>query len=397
MTDFSTLKLSWVALLTIIGLSWIEPSYAKSVLISRVYDQNLGRGLEVIARIKVIDENNEPVSQQLDEKDFTIKADGKAVEGFTLRKPDAVTPDPSRIIILLDMSGSMNDPDANNQVRGMAAIKAIRSFIKSIETKNLPTEIAILPFAENGSSCGGGYLPPPVEINTISQKFLVSNRKFLDTELSELEKKFIGDKSQRPCGATNIREPLKNAIQYFRSNYTRKQYGNQPQIRLGIILLSDGYDPYLSNRNKPDLKNLEKLLKDNRAITLHTLGYGSENQNDTSKVDITVLERLAKASGGVKKFSANGAEISEALDKFLKALLGEYEIIYKPTNTERGSEQTVEVSVDGVSTQKQFRLNNNPTLPGHIRVQILVMTIIAGGILAYLPFLVWTRLLEKNA
>ncbi len=396
MTDFSIQKLSWIALLTI-GLAGIQPGYAKSVSISRVYDQNLGTGLEVFTRVKVIDDNNEPVLQQLEKKDFTIKADGKTVENFTLSKPDDVTPDPSHIIILLDMSGSMNDLDANTQARGVAAIKAIRSFINSIKSQNLQVKIAIIPFAEDGLNCGGGYVPPPVDINTISQTFSVSTSDVINTKLSELEKKFTGDKSQRPCGATNIREPLKEAIEYFRSNYTRKQYANQPQIRLGIILLSDGYDPYLSNPNKPDLKNLEKLLRDNPRITLHTLGYGSENKSNTSKVDITVLKQLAKASGGVQKFSANGSEINEALDKFLKALLGEYEIIYKPTNTERGSEQTVEVFVDGVSAQEKFRLNNNPTLPSDIRLKIVLITFMAGVIFGYLPFLVWRRLLEKNA
>ncbi len=90
---------------------------------------------------------------------------------------------------MLDVTGSMNKLDQNNQIRGLAAIAAIRSFIKDIKEKEYPSKIAFVPFAEDGENCGGGYLPPPVNDDILS-KFYSSEAPELKKQISELENSF---------------------------------------------------------------------------------------------------------------------------------------------------------------------------------------------------------------
>ncbi|NEP60127.1 MAG: VWA domain-containing protein [Symploca sp. SIO2G7] len=392
MTVFSTLKLSLITLLTIV-LSPLPPAYANSIAISRLYDWNQ----RVYVRVKVVDDNNVPI-KSLNQADFTVESNGESIEDFTLIKPDDVKPDPSRLIILLDMSGSMNSPDNSGEIRGIAATQAIRSFTNYIETQNLPTEVTVIPFAKRGQGCGkDGYTPPVVTSEAISNKFFAPGSTELLNQLSSIERKFQEEKKyKRPCGSTDIRQPLKTAIQYFKTNYADDENISEPKTRLGIILISDGYDQVLSSAPS-ELGELEKLIENSPLITINTLGYGLSDGKGEDRVDTVVLERIATASGGFNKFSGDETEIQAALEDFLTALLGEYEIIYQPTITERESQQTVEVGFATVSAQKRFRINSLPTLPLDTRVQILALTLGLGLILVVLPFLSWRWLLEKNA
>ncbi|NES18481.1 MAG: VWA domain-containing protein [Symploca sp. SIO3E6] len=392
MTVFSTLKLSLITLLTIV-LSPLTPASANSIAISRLYDWNQ----RVYLRVKVVDDNNVPI-KNLNQADFTVTANGEPIENFTLVKPEDVKPDPSRLIILLDMSGSMNSPDNSGEIRGIAATQAIRSFTNYMETQNLPTEVTVIPFAKRGQGCGNeGYTPPLVTSEAISNKFFAPGSTELLNQLSSIERKFKEKKKyKRPCGSTDIRQPLKTAIQYFQTNYAEDENISAPKTRLGIILISDGYDQVLSS-DPSELGKVEKLIKNSPLITINTLGYGLSNGKGEDRVDTVVLERIAKASGGFNKFSGDEAEIQAALEDFLTALLGEYEINYQPTITERESQQTVEVGFATVSAKKRFRINSLPTLPLDTRVQILALTLGLGLILVVLPFLSWRWLLEKNA
>ena len=394
MTVFSTLKLSLITLLTIV-LNPLTAAYANSIAISRLYDWNQ----RVYVRVKVADDNNLPI-QNLDQADFTVKSNGESIEDFTLVKPKDVQPDPSRLIILLDMSGSMNSPDNSGEIRGIAATQAIRSFTNYMGTKNLPTEVTVIPFAKRGQGCGkNGYTPPLVTSEAISNQFFPPGSTELLNQLSSIESKFQEEqKYKRPCGSTDIRQPLKTAIQYFKTNYSEDENISEPKIRLGIILISDGYDQVLSS-DPSELGELEKLIENSPLITINTLGYGLTDGKGKDRVDTVVLERIAKASRGrgFNKFSGDETEIQAALEEFLTALLGEYEISYQPTISERESQQTVEVGFATVSAQKKFRINSLPTLPLDTRVQILALTLGLGLILVVLPFLSWRWLLEKNA
>ncbi|NEQ39737.1 MAG: VWA domain-containing protein, partial [Okeania sp. SIO3I5] len=295
MTDFSILKHSAICLLSL-TVAWQPSIAAETLKIVKSYDENnTEHQVEAVIEFKVLDEENR-LKEGLNKKDIELKSNGELVDDFRLIKPDEKKPAPSNIIILLDVTGSMNQLDRNNQIRGLAAIAAIRSFIKDIDEKEYPSKIALVPFAEDGEKCGDGYLPPPVNDSALS-KFYSPEAPELKKQLSDLENRF-NSKNKKPCGRTNIRQPLGSAIRYLNNNSPFLEEGSQEESRLGIILVSDGYDPVLSQQNKSELNKLEELIKESPEITIHTLGYGY-SQGNNSEIDPEVLKKLAQASGGI--------------------------------------------------------------------------------------------------
>lgn len=399
MTVFSTLKHSTICLFSL-TIGWVYPVCAETLEIIKTYDQtNKNNEVEAVIQFKVIDDKNR--LKVLDKKDISsVTSNGESVETFKLIKPEDSSPDPSRIIILLDMSGSMKLKDSSGQVRGLAALQAIRSFIDYLKSNNYPSQVAVVPFAADGNSCGGGYLPPPVD-NVALSKFYSPNSETLNTEISNLENTFKPDNRNLPCGGTDIRNPVKNAVEYLKNNYLplvdSENIEEESIERLGIILVSDGVDNILSaSKSKKDreLSQLETLLESNIDITLHTLGYGEEGS-----IDIEVLQRLANASGGVNLFSANATEINKALKIFLESLLGKYEIRYKPTSIKQYELEKVGITVAGISESKEeeFRIQNIPSLPLRTRIWILTGTLVFCGIFGLVPFLGWRWWLEREA
>ena len=397
MTDFSILKHSAICLLSL-TLTWRPSVAAETLKIVKSYDENNTKHqVEAVIKFQLLDENNKPqtLKEELNKEDIKLKSNGKLVDNFTLKKPDEKKPDPNNIIILLDVTGSMNKLDQNNQIRGLAAIAAIRSFIKDIKEKEYPSKIALIPFAEGGKNCGGGYVPPPVNDDILS-KFYSSEAPELKKQLLELENSF-NSKNKRPCGSTNIRQPLGNAIKYLKNNSPFLAKGSKEPSRLGIILVSDGFDPVLSQKEKSELNELEELIKDSPEITIHTLGYGSSQGTEYDNIDPEVLERLAQASGGIFLFSANSKEISNALDTFLVSLLGEYEIRYQPTSIKQYKKETVELTVEELSEEKKFRINNVPSLPFTSRMWILGGALFGGIIFGVAPFIGWRWYIERQS
>ena len=397
MTDFSILKHSAICLLSL-TLTWRPSVAAETLKIVKSYDENNTKHqVEAVIKFQLLDENNKPqtLKEELNKEDIKLKSNGKLVDDFTLKKPDEKKPDPNNIIILLDVTGSMNKPDQNNQIRGLAAIAAIRSFIKDINEKEYPLKISLVPFAEDGENCGGGYLPPPVNDDILS-KFYSSEAPELKKQLLELENSF-NSKNKRPCGSTDIRQPLGNAIKYLKNNSPFLAKGSKEPSRLGIILVSDGFDPVLSQKEKSELNELEELIKDSPEITIHTLGYGSSQGIEYDGIDPEVLEKIAQASGGIFLFSANSKEISNALDTFLVSLLGEYEIRYQPTSIKQYKKETVELTVGELSEEKEFRISNVPSLPFITRMLILGGTLIFCTIFGLLPFIAWRWYIEQQS
>ena len=398
MTVFSTLKHSTICLFSL-TIGWVYPVCAETLEIIKTYDQtNKKHEVEAVIQFKVIDDKNR--LKLIEKNNITITSNGEPVEKFRLIKPEDSSPDPSRIIILLDMSGSMKWKDSSGQVRGLAALQAIRSFIDYLKINNYPSEVAVVPFATDGPKCGGGYVPPPVDNNALS-KFYSPSSETLNTEISNLENTFNPDNRNLPCGGTDIRNPVKNAVEYLKTNYplpsdSLDEESTEEPIRLGIILLSDGFDRVLSDsklQEDKELSQLETFLKNNKNdITLHTLGYGEEGS-----IDIEVLQRLASASGGVNLFSANARQINEALKEFLVSLVGKYEIHYKPTSIKQYELEKAEITVAGLSEAKEFRIQNIPSLPLSTRIFILTGTLVFSGIFGLLPFLGWRWWIEREA
>lgn len=400
MTVFSTLKHSTFYLFSFV-IGWSYPLCAETLEILKTYDQNnKNNEVEAVIQFKIADDKNK--LKFIDKSDVSITSNGEYIENFRLIKPEDTTPDPSRIIILLDMSGSMALNDSSGQVRGIAALQAIRSFIDYLKSDNYPSEVAVVPFATDGFGCApGAYLPPPVD-NIALSKFYSPSSETLITEISNLENTFNLDNSKLPCGGTDIRNPVKNAVEYLNSNYsaevTSEGLEEETSERLGIILLSDGFDQILSDSKLQDdkeLGQLETFLKKNKNdITLHTLGYGEEGSED---IDIEVLQRLASASGGINLFSANSRQINEALTEFLVSLVGKYEINYKPTSIKQYELEKAEITVGEHSEEKEFRIQNIPSLSLQNRILILAGTLVFCSIFGLLPFLGWRWWLEREA
>ncbi|NEQ41602.1 MAG: hypothetical protein F6K40_37580, partial [Okeania sp. SIO3I5] len=138
------------------------------------------------------------------------------------------------------------------------------------------------------------------------------------------------------------------------------------------------------------------LIKESPEITIHTLGYGY-SQGNNSEIDPEVLKKLAQASGGIFLFSANSTEINQALDTFLVSLLGEYEIRYQPTSIKQYEKETVKITVGELSAEEKFRINNIPSLPFITRMLILGGTLIFCFIFGLLPFIGWQWYIEQQS
>ncbi|WRH67828.1 MAG: hypothetical protein RSE13_05770 [Planktothrix sp. GU0601_MAG3] len=206
---------------------------------------------------------------------------------------------------------------------------------------------------------------------------------------------------------------------------------NQPQPRLSIILLSDGY------HNKPneeqDFENLRALLKRNEQIIVHTLGYGLtpeqlgqkyglgraatrrdiEKEKEKGKgklkgkgkvpeaefVDQARLAEIAQLTGGISEFSADAQTVAEKLNLFLNALLGEYQITYSEPNPERGSKHDVKVMVQSVESKPKgytiTAFGRSLPLPTRLIMLLVIFIVLIGG--GVVPFWLWAEHLKREA
>jgi hypothetical protein len=355
-------------------------------------------------------------------------------------------------IFLLDMSGSMKHRDKRNQVKLDGAIQAIQEFIDAtddlIKTTdnqgiNAQVNVSIVPFGEAGDGCeDGGY---KVDNNKLDDFFDVGMEKSkLESELKNLKKVEI----EELCAATNIYDPLTKAIRFFSEErgdprfYPDKKTG-QPSPRLSIILLSDGYHstPNNEQQEKREFDELLSVIKRNRNIVVHSLGYGlkpkeladkyrKENEfykeeatrddlfyTRNGKVDLPPdkvpadefldrdrLDEIARKTGGICKISGNAQAVGNALIVFLDALLGGYEITYTDPNPIRAERHEVQVKVDSrhVSTElsepKPYRITSfGWPLPSWIRLTMFVGVFLAMGIGGAVPFYFWGKYLKREA
>ncbi len=374
---------------------------------------------EVTVRISVTDGQNRPVVDLLD-TDFQLIVDDLDLqfESRNWRRPQDVVPPPAWVIVLLDMSGSMNQPDSRGTTKLQGALESITQFKNSIYERldtvpetNIP-QIAIVPFGEPGENCKGF----PVTQNELD-KFFPANAVLLDNHLDFLSK-------QAPCAATNLYEPLSKAIRFLSNTqdprFAHSEESQQPKPRLSIILLSDGY--HTEGKEAEDFEVLKLLIRQNPEITIHTLGYGltpeelgekynlkgAATRNDIGSeipadefVDQARLAEISQLAGGISEFSADAATVAEKLQVFLNALLGEYEISYVQPNADRNSSHTVKVLIDadqGViqSNLQKYRVTGFGRILGrNVRLKIFVFTLLIMGAAGVLPFWIWSNHLSE--
>lgn len=428
---------------------YINPGFAQVEnleIIEAIPERNEGK---VTLRVKVYDQNNKPVrGRQKNEFNLTVcppKADPKTGECQTLNQADInlKIPQPKElppawVIVLLDFSGSMKQFDSSGgKTKLEGAIAAIRKFNQDLAKKGENTKISIVPFGKGGKNCPGNQVRKKELDN-----FVLAGKKKVEQTLKKLESKL-----DNLCAATDIYEPLRQAVQFFGNpedtRFNLPANSNLPQPRRSIILLSDGYHSIYGNReNEPELEaqDFEKMmfmLKSYPNITVHTLGYGLTPQQlqqkydlkqfptirDISKrggkksngseklrgfaaeefVDQRRLQQIAGVTNGIAEFSGNAENISTSLTEFLEALFDEYQINYiQPINADRGSLHNVQVS---------FKLPNNlvdselepyvfpwvsRSLPPLTRIIIFLFTLAAllgGGVI---PFLLWAKSIKRE-
>ncbi|MGC9503155.1 MAG: vWA domain-containing protein [Baaleninema sp.] len=379
---------------------------------------------EIILRVRVTEDGERP-AMWLEEEDFQVVVDGDSTIEFSATSPDETEPPPAWIVVLMDMSGSMNQNDRSGRRKLDGAIAATRGFVEEISDRGENTKIAILPFGEGRGTCQG-YEVTEAAIN---QRFFPA---------SDFKQQNILDRlaSQTPCASTNIYDPLSTAIRLLGDEDDRRFYlpddlpedSTEPEPRLSVILLSDGYH----NRDfeERDFAALVDLLKRHDNIVVHTLGYGlttaelgekyklgrpatrADIQSKTKPdnpvpdeefVDEERLREIAEASGGIAEFSAQADEISEALQLFLNALLGEYEIVYIEPNAERGSthEVKVQATVNGEEIQTKGKSYIIQVFGREVsRGTRLTMTVVVLMLLGFggvLPFWKWSHWLKEQA
>lgn len=386
------------------------------------------KGDQITTRVYVTGEKNVPIESLRDNK-FELLVDDQTLtyKDFDWKRPGEGSPPPSYTIVLLDMSGSMRAEDSQGTSRIEGALTAIRQFknvlaerTKFVPEENIP-QIAIVPFGEGCSDDvkGDGYIVSSEQLS----RFFPVNGERIDGRISFLEK-------QVPCASTNLYEPIKTALAFLGDRSNRKFHiseddDSQKEPRLSIILLSDGF--HNAGNEAEEFKALSDDILQNPDIIVHSLGYGLTPEelginaglgrpavrNDINRglideeefVDAERLAEIANLTGGISEFSGDAVAVSEKLQIFLSALLGEYEITYTQPNAVRGSLHTVQALVqtpdDGYLVSEEaaytIRAIGSQPLPGAARASLFASTLFGMGIFGVLPFWAWSNKLKKDA
>jgi hypothetical protein len=383
-------------------------------------------------RIKVKDNADRPVVT-LTDQNFQLLIDKQPLifNPQDWKSPKESVPPPAWIVVLIDMSGSMKNKDARNQVKLKGALSAIRKFQETLTKRsenlafeNIP-QIALVPFGQPGPNCQGF----PVEIVSLDKFFAATDFKlqnhvdYLDTLI--------------PCASTNLYEPLSKAVKMLSNTQDQRFFPTaegQQKPRLSVILMSDGYHSVGNEQN--DFDSLKSLLQRNQNITVHTLGYGLNPEelgrkyklnrvavrqdvwsgncsSDSTKapsgkvcdedfVDKNRLQEIAQLTGGISEFSADAQTVADKLNLFLDALLGEYEISFEQPTSERGSKHEAQVTIK--ESENSIASASIPytitvfgrSVPIQIRLGVLGLTALILGLGGILPFYFWSKSLKNE-
>lgn len=420
MIDSLIQKLKWGALVTSISLLPL-PVMANTVKVER-YSTN---GDEVTLRVSARKDDNSPI-EGLTEKQFEIETEGQTIQPNFAPKSAR---DKAYVVILLDMSGSMKNPDSGTKTQSKlsGAINAIRKFIDQASDEDIDLKISLVPFGYTGegtTTCKGVF---DVNESTITQNpFLdvTTSGSKLISRIQELEKVKV-------CASTKLAEPLLAAKDYLQKQVKEENsLTNQVPPKLITILLSDGYD----DSNKQQVKELVRKLKPQTEnepfIKVYTLGYGesleqlrnraqcntaisdsdltaqSVSQNCILRngdirefiIDEYLLETVANSTGGIYKLSANSTEVAKSFIDILKSER-EYKLVYKQPRAESGSSHKISVRVidpkmESEPTKIEFPIFQKLSLLERSGIFVFI------GVLCYVginSFRQWSRQLKQQA
>lgn len=367
---------------------------------------------QVTLRVKVKGENNRP-EMNLKSDNFQVLLENQPVKFTDWKNPEETTPPSARIIVLLDFSGSMQQPDMRGTSKFSGALEAIKAFIKVAKQRGGDTQVAIVPFGQSRGTCQ----VPPVNDQTLNTFLSVSDSKLQD-QIANLA-------NQTPCASTDIYTPLGEAVNFLARQYPPldpkiPEDQQTPRPRLSVIVLSDGFQN--TGNEKEEFDFLKKTLSRNPEISVHTLGYGKTpkelgreykcDQKPATRADIGVgkckvppeefvdqirLQEMAKLTGGIALFSANPQIIAQSLNEFLNALLGEYEITYTHPNPERGKTYEVQAVVNKSKSNTEYYRFLWSSLPLGTRLVMFGSTLTLLGVGGVVPFWLWGKYLKQKA
>ena len=406
-------KLSIAILLILAG---VNPCLAKLQSAEIVGNPTVNKN-RVTVRIKVKQTDGKP-ALDLEKDNFRLMVDGKPVD---LKPKDwksskEATPPPAWIVFLLDYSGSMKGKDSKGTTKLEGAIGAIRAFIAATAQRSGDTKVVVVPFGEGSGA--QAKCARPVTKDEINRFFPAGDAK-VENQLNSLVE-------GNPCASTNIYDPVAETVNFFNNPQDDRFVEREGEVRprMSVILLSDGYQNKAGE--EASFKSLISLLGRQESVVVHTIGYGltpeelgkkyglkrAAKRSDVGKkvkeeefVDSRRLREIAKVTGGVAEFSPDAKAVSEKLDVFLDAILGEYEISYLEPNPERGSKHRVVVEVGGASKGDNVESSAKDYSIGVFGRSLssthrLLMAFGTGSILlvgGVLPFWLWGKQLKREA
>jgi hypothetical protein len=418
-TGLSTTTGFWIRKLSfslLIVTCWASPSWAK-IESAEIVDNPIVNGDRVTIRVKAKQTDGKPVLS-LQEDNFQLLVNSQPIKfkSKDWKSSKEATPPPVWIVFLLDYSGSMNGKDSKGTTKVAGAIDGIKQFTQAAAKRGGDTKVSIVLFSEDKDNSDCNY---PVTAKEIDN--------FLPVDDIKVTKGLESLQAKKPCRttSTNIYDPVAETVKFLNNSKDPRfkvdeSSGIRP--RLVTVLLSDGYHEVGNEQTEFD--RLIGFLQKNDSVTIHTLGYGltqkelgsrkgmnrPAQRTDVGKsvtslefVDEERLAAIANTTGGISEFSPDAKTLSEKLDIFLNAILGEYEISYVEPNPERGSKRNVQVvlktaSEEVRSPEKSYVISvfGRPVSLSKRLIMIsgLGLFLLIGGVL---PFWWWGKELKKGA
>lgn len=389
----------------------------------------------------------------LEKKNFTLTLEGETLDpgSYDFRLSDD-RPAPSRIVMLVDYSGSMEEQDGQGVTKFVGAMEGIKSFVQELQTSDADIEISIVPFAKaEAAKCSNftvvsqDQLLQPSLSDSRTQELLGQFQSIKNPDLiSDLDKR-IQNKSNWPCPdtATNLYDSLAKTLEFLGDTNNPDLYppADSPIAppRLYVILLSDGFNtvPFVptvaDHCNPAHLNQFSQDYLQNTAyagITVYTLGYGLspqqlQSQYGTSRcedvrwvvggnkripsrdfLDAAALERIAIETGGFSDLSGDAEGIAQIFRDIRDAIQGEYVFEYSQDDLcrNKGKAYTIDV-VATDPNNAEFQLNTSERYSIGVfgdscdpklitRIGIQMGTLIFFGVFAATPFYFWTKSLN---
>ncbi|MDJ0581076.1 vWA domain-containing protein [Crocosphaera sp.] len=385
----------------------------------------------VTLKVRVVDDQRIPI-RGLNPEDFKVKTilpDGteEILRDIELIRPEKAKPDPTYLVILLDMSGSMKHKDDSGVKKLRGAVDGVQVFLEAIEAQNLPVEIALVPF---GEGCDNNY--------RVSQEIIKEN---LESSPYPETKSYLNNLAKvKVCASTNLYQPLTEAVEFLGNEERFQADSSEIVPRLGVILFTDGFDADPNrNREEKRFQELKNIIEEySSKVTVHAMGYGEslstvynratcdynlskERQTVNNLlewcrisgqdirefiVDEDRLQEIAQTTpGGISRFPRNAQEVIDSLNKFLTTLR-EYEITYQQPNAEKAGSYETQVIVNSethglvnlASNTKTIRFKNfsYQPLPWWVHLLFLIATIIIGKV-GINQFKEWSEDLKQQA